>query len=371
MLYMADAYMGKAHVTADQIGDYNAGVSGSGCVLNVGEKLRAEIINANLVRIYDGAFIFQGYRRSGITAGSYEDVTIENGTQAQKRNDLICAKYEKDNATSKENLTLAVIKGIPGDTAADPSVPEGNVRSGNAVCYMPLYRVKLDGISVTGLESLFAVRDTMEQLEEKLNVGYSLKNAVEIPEGADLDDYKTFGNYYSTNAANTSTLTNAPDRISAGFVLHVERCTGDIAGNYIMQRIVANNVDFPEFFRCYVNGVWSDWHTMTYVEDITHNVTPIITTTSGVQPSVELCKGNSGIYYLRLGFNITSAVAPGSNIWEGTIKINGKNAYGLGAFYQTKAMAVANVYGGACTVRVVGSTNIGAGTVGLNMVLFI
>lgn len=165
MLYMADAYMGKAHVTADQIGDYNAGVSGSGCVLNVGEQLRAEIVNANLVRIYDGAFIFQGYRRSGITAGSYEDVTIENGTQAQKRNDLICAKYEKDAATSKENLTLAVIKGTPGDTASDPEMPEGDVRSGSAVCYMPLYRVKLDGINLTAVEKLFTVRKTLEEIE--------------------------------------------------------------------------------------------------------------------------------------------------------------------------------------------------------------
>lgn len=165
MLYMADAYMGKAHVTADQIGDYNAGVSGSGCVLNVGEKLRAEIVNANLVRIYDGAFIFQGYRRSGITAGSYEDVTIENGTQAQKRNDLICAKYEKDAAISKENLTLAVIKGTPGDTASDPEIPEGDVRSGSAVCYMPLYRVKLDGINLTAVEKLFTVRKSLEEIE--------------------------------------------------------------------------------------------------------------------------------------------------------------------------------------------------------------
>lgn len=164
MLYMADAYMGKAHVTADQVGDYNAGISGRDCVLNVGEKLRAEILSANKVRIYDGAFLFGG-RRSGITAGSYEDVTIQNGTQAQKRNDLICAKYEKDSVTSKENLTFTVIKGTPGSTAADPTVPAGTLRGGSAVCYMPLYRVKLDGINVTAVEKMFAVRKSMEEVE--------------------------------------------------------------------------------------------------------------------------------------------------------------------------------------------------------------
>ena len=168
MLYMADAYVGKAHVTADQVGDYHAGISGLDCILNVGEKLRAEILSANKVRIYDGAFLFGG-RRSGITAGSYEDVTIQNGTQAQKRNDLICAKYEKDSTTSKENLTFTVIKGTPGSTAADPSVPAGTIRGGSAVCYMPLYRAKLDGINLTGVERIPAVQKTAAEVEAEIS----------------------------------------------------------------------------------------------------------------------------------------------------------------------------------------------------------
>lgn len=176
MLYMTDAYVGKAHVTADQVGDYNAGISGADCILNIGEKLRAEILSANKVRIYDGVFLFGG-RRSGITAGSYEDVTIENGTQAQKRNDLICAKYEKDSATSRENLTLTVIKGTPGSAAADPAVPEGTIRGGSATCYMPLYRVKLDGINLTAVERIPAVRMTAAEMEEELA---SLKNKIMV-----------------------------------------------------------------------------------------------------------------------------------------------------------------------------------------------
>lgn len=168
MLYMADAYVGKAHVTADQVGDYNAGISGADCILNVGEKLRAEILSTNKVRIYDGAFLFGG-RRSGITAGSYEDVTIQNGTQAQKRNDLICARYEKDSTTSKENLTFSVIKGTPGSTAADPSVPAGTIRGGSSVCYMPLYRAKLDGINLTAVEQIPETRKTAEEMEAEIS----------------------------------------------------------------------------------------------------------------------------------------------------------------------------------------------------------
>lgn len=189
MLYMADAYTGKAHVTADQVGDYNAGISGADCILDIGEKLRAEILSANKVRIYDGVFLFGG-RRSGITAGSYEDVTIENGTQAQKRNDLICARYEKDSTTSKENLTLTVIKGTPGSTAADPAVPEGTIRGGSATCYMPLYRVILDGINLTAMERIPPVRMTAAEVEAKMK---SLEAKLPVVE---QETYKGIGQSY-------------------------------------------------------------------------------------------------------------------------------------------------------------------------------
>ncbi len=169
MLYLVDGYAGTPHITAPQVGDYNAGITGGGsCVFNVGEKLRAEMVNANTVRIYDGCFLFQGSRRGGIQAGSYEDVSIDNGTQDQKRNDLILIKYEKDSSSQKESLSLAVLKGTPGASAQDPSYSEGDIREGDLVCYMPLYRVKLDGINMTGVEKLFTERKSTVQLEQEL-----------------------------------------------------------------------------------------------------------------------------------------------------------------------------------------------------------
>ncbi len=169
MLYMVDGYAGTPHITAPQVGDYNAGITGVGsCVFNVGEKLRAESVNANTVRIYDGSFLFQGYRRGGIQTGSYEDVTIENGTQDQKRNDIIAVRYEKDSASQTESFSLAVLKGTPGADGEDPSYTAGDIREGDLVCYMPLYRVRLEGINLTGLEPLFAVRKTMAELEAEV-----------------------------------------------------------------------------------------------------------------------------------------------------------------------------------------------------------
>ena len=260
MLYMADAYMGKAHVTADQIGDYNAGVSGSGCVLNVGEKLRAEIINANLVRIYDGAFIFQGYRRSGITAGSYEDLTIENGTQAQKRNDLICAKYEKDSTTSKENLTLVVIKGTPGDTASDPDIPEGDVRSGSAVCYMPLYRVKLDGINLTAVEKLFTVRKTLEEIEGDVKALNSQITSFLLAKNAitDCNDHK---NNFIASFSNFDGTGNAPEGEVRGILMTM------IDSTYPSDASQTTQIFFSFYNRIYIRTIWYEqsWGTWTKI----------------------------------------------------------------------------------------------------------
>ncbi len=168
-MYIIDGYAGEPHITAPQVGDYNAGITGeNSCVLKVGEKLRAEIIDTNTVRIYDGSFIFQGYRRGGINAGAYEDVSIENGTQSQKRNDIIAIKYERDSGQKTESFHLAVIKGTAGDTAVDPAIEEGNIRDGDSVCYMPLYRVTLNGINVTGIASLFIISKSIMEINNEL-----------------------------------------------------------------------------------------------------------------------------------------------------------------------------------------------------------
>lgn len=180
-MYLIDGYEGRPHITASQVGDYNIGVTGmNSCVFGVGEQLRAEIVDTNTIRVYDGAFMLQG-RRGGIEAGTYETVTIENGTQAQFRNDLIAIKYEKDTEKLTESVSIVVIKGTPGDVASDPEVETGNLRTGDTVCYMPLYRVTLGGINLTGLEQLFTVRKTVEGLENKIDrVSYSSKYGLDV-----------------------------------------------------------------------------------------------------------------------------------------------------------------------------------------------
>ena len=90
--------------------------------------------------------------------------------------------------------------------------------------------------------------------ETEVNRGYySLKDAVEIPSGADLNSYTTFGNYVSTNAARSKTLKNCP-WTDSGFKFIVARITGDTTGDYFEQRIIPNADECIEIIRHYVLG---------------------------------------------------------------------------------------------------------------------
>ncbi len=90
--------------------------------------------------------------------------------------------------------------------------------------------------------------------EEEVNRGYySLKDATEIPSGADLNSYAGFGNYVSTNAARSKTLKNCP-WTDSGFKLIVARITGDTTGDYFEQRIIPNADECIEIIRHYVVG---------------------------------------------------------------------------------------------------------------------
>lgn len=166
---LVTGYKGADHVTAEQLGDLQAGFAGyEHCILPVGRKLEAEVVTANKVRIFDGALLTYG-RQCVIEAGAYEDVVIENGSQGLLRNDMIIARYVKNEETGIESVNLAVIKGITGETAKDPVPLNGNIRDGAFENEMPLYRVKLRGLAIEGIEPLFNVMMSVKNLEESIS----------------------------------------------------------------------------------------------------------------------------------------------------------------------------------------------------------
>lgn len=168
-LELVTGYWGIEHVTAEQDADLNAGIIGSGnYVLNIGEKMRAEAVSANQVRIFDGIFMAYG-RQCILGDGEYEDVTIENGTPGLVRNDMIVVKYKKDEESGKENVTFAVLKGETGSVAKDPVPNRQDIRSGAFESEVPMYRVKINGLAIEKIEALFGIPLTNDDLSNKLD----------------------------------------------------------------------------------------------------------------------------------------------------------------------------------------------------------
>ena len=166
-LELVTGYWGMEHVTAEQDADLNAGIIGSGnYVLNIGEKMRAEAVSSNKVRIFDGVFMAYG-RQCILGDGEYEDITIENGTPGLLRNDMIVVKYKKDEESGKENATFAVLKGETGSVAKDPVPNRQDIRSGAFESEVPMYRVKINGLAIEKIEPLYSIPMTNDDLSKK------------------------------------------------------------------------------------------------------------------------------------------------------------------------------------------------------------
>ncbi len=163
------AKKGEPHITSSDDGAMHQGIFGvDDYVLNVGEKFRAELVSNNEIKIYDGEGMMQG-RHWRIEPGTYESVTIDNGSQGKKRKDLIVARYTKDSGTGVENVELAVLKGSETEGNATAPIPvNGDIRNGDLRHEMVLYTVALDGLNVTAVDAGFAVLSNMEQIKDTL-----------------------------------------------------------------------------------------------------------------------------------------------------------------------------------------------------------
>ena len=151
-LKIITGYTGEPHITpADDAGFHKAIFGDGDYVLNAGSQFAATIQSATEISIADGELIMQG-RHARNDSGS-QTVTIANGSQGMYRNDLIVARYTKN--SSIESISLVVITGTAtSGTASDPAYNTGSIDKGEARDY-PLYRVKLNGITIDKVEKLW------------------------------------------------------------------------------------------------------------------------------------------------------------------------------------------------------------------------
>ncbi len=158
-------YTGEPHITSSQDRGANQGSYGTGSyVLDVGNKLAANTASANEIRLSDGVISHQGCVGI-IEVGTYDPVTIENGAQGVNRIDLIVARYERNADTNVESLTIKVIKGTStSGTPAAPTYSSGNIQSGASPVDMPLYQVRLTGITIASVTRVFSYVKTQAEL---------------------------------------------------------------------------------------------------------------------------------------------------------------------------------------------------------------
>lgn len=200
---LVDGKAGVAHISSeDKAIIHQAKFSKSDVVFDWGNAFKCSMSSPNRATIGTGCASIQGLDWH-ITAA--ESVTISNGSQGVKRNDIICAHYHRDSKTGNELVELTVLKGTPNaTTAADPTIPSGKILSGAVDAYMPLWRIPLDGITVGTPVRLFtpkgALWDSVTQtcqLQWQSTVSfvpapYGASNTIKVRDGLIFVDLSSF-----------------------------------------------------------------------------------------------------------------------------------------------------------------------------------
>lgn len=160
---------GSPHVTSQQFRQMLEGIIGQGSyIITSGENLKPELSSNNLLKIRSGMMAHHGCI-SCVDIGTYDEVTLTNGSQGMKRIDLIVNRYTRNAETEVENCSWKVIQGTP--VASNPAVPaytSGNLQNGDLVDDCPAFEVHYDGINVTEVKSLLSVTDGLSELNSNL-----------------------------------------------------------------------------------------------------------------------------------------------------------------------------------------------------------
>lgn len=178
----------EAHIRAEDDASIYQSLFGGDGVSTVGQACKATVLSNNKVRIADGIICVGGHF-ARIPYGDYIDCEIDSGQSSKNRNDIIVARLETTGTGGIDTYTCEVKKGTAGSTATDPEIVQEDLYKAGKVRELPLYRVKIEGLSITAVEQLFTLRKTNEELEKELE---SLNSKTIKAFGASESDYISF-----------------------------------------------------------------------------------------------------------------------------------------------------------------------------------
>ena len=215
---IVDGMTGTKHISSDDLSALNTATIGKAdCVLEYGDDFKLTMASANSATLGTGVGMVGGKRFWNQAATS---LTIQSGTQGQKRNDLVVARYQKTSA-GIESITPVVIKGTPTTgVAADPEVTANDLK---------LWRVPLDGINAGTPVRLFEPVTPLAMLGESVSRIYNADQVV-VLRGRSHVVVSITGKLVDI-AANGSTRIpyTLPDRLRPA-VLVSDSCTASLGG---------------------------------------------------------------------------------------------------------------------------------------------
>ena len=144
---LVTGFAGAAHIDPIDAAHLNvAGFGPDAYLLDTQNKLEASLETANKLVVGTGDLMIQGHH---FTVIEPENIALQSGVSGQKRNALVCARYDKAEGTGVESASWIVkygtaTTGIP----ADPTVTSGDILDGNdSVHEEPIFRIEYDGIT--------------------------------------------------------------------------------------------------------------------------------------------------------------------------------------------------------------------------------
>ena len=148
---LVTGHAGAAHVSGADVGAFNAGTIGSGTYILASSLPVLSMLDANTLEVPVCEILAEG-RHVRITAA--ENVTIESGSQAGYRNDIVYLRYNLDSGTGEETATLVVAKGTTVANQSDVVDPttaysSASILDGASTVDIELIRVSLAGLTPT------------------------------------------------------------------------------------------------------------------------------------------------------------------------------------------------------------------------------
>ena len=167
---LVTGFAGTAHIDPIDAAHLNvAGFGPDAYLLDTQNKLEASLETANKLVVGTGDLMIQGHH---FTVIEPENIALQSGVSGQKRNALVCARYDKAEGTGVESASWIVKYGTATTgTPADPTVTSGDILDGNASVHEePIFRIEYDGITpgdpillVPEFQSAAKFRDSISQ----------------------------------------------------------------------------------------------------------------------------------------------------------------------------------------------------------------